>query len=71
MCPDYTGMVLREEIAVALARSNWRVEFVSVPHTRNRLFPNMSAVERELAGTVDFAVMCFTGRNLSPTELLR
>ena len=35
------------------------VEFVSVPHTRNRLFPNMSAVERELTGTVDFAVMCF------------
>ena len=59
VCPDYTGMVLREEIAVALARSNWRVEFVSVPHTRDKHFPNMSAVERELAGTVDFAVMCF------------
>ena len=59
VCTDYTGMALREEIANALSRANWRVEFVSVPHTRDRRSPDMSGVMRELTEKVDFAVICF------------
>ena len=59
VCPDYTGMVLREEIAVALARASWRVEFVSVPHAKGRKTPDMNAVTRDLAEDIDFAICCF------------
>ena len=59
VCPDYVGMALREEIAVALARASWRVEFASVPHVRNRNSPDVAAFKRELAEKPDFAVLCF------------
>ena len=59
VCADYTGLTLREEISNTLSRANWRVEFVTVPHTRDRRHPDMSGVERDLAETVDFVILCF------------